>query len=280
MRPPFRPRLAATLAGMLALALGRTPALAAVETYGGRDIIVHVPAQLPPAGSRALVIVLHGGLGNAERIADRRSESGLNMDAVADRDGFIVAYLNGTPVTRFLGNKALGWNAGGGCCGQSAQNNIDDIAYIQGAADELVAKYGIDRARIYGTGHSNGAMMTQRLMCEIPLYAAVVTISGPLNLSTADCAAARGKRILAIHGADDQNVPIAGGAGAKGLSRVAYQSEDHARNVFTQYGAAYTLQIVPGADHALDHIEAVIEKTEGVTIAEKSAAFFGLAPKP
>jgi hypothetical protein len=38
---------------------------------------------------------------------------------------------------------------------------------------------------------------------------------------------------------------------------------------------------VPGADHMLDHIGAVILKTEGVTIAEKSARFFGiLKPAP
>jgi polyhydroxybutyrate depolymerase len=140
----------------------------------------------------------------------------------------------------------------------------------------LVARYGIDPGRIYGMGHSNGAMMTQRLMCETRLYAAAVAISGPLNLPTSTCPDARGKRILAIHGADDQNVPIAGGQGTKGLSRATYSSEDRSRQVFTNAGAAYTLEIVPGADHVLDHIEAVISKTEGVTIAEKAAGFFGL----
>jgi predicted esterase len=103
-----------------------------------------------------------------------------------------------------------------------------------------------------------------------------VAISGPLNLPTSTCPDARGKRILAIHGADDQNVPIAGGQGTRGLSRATYSSEERSRQVFTNAGAAYTLEIVPGADHMLDHIEAVILKTEGVTIAEKAARFFGI----
>jgi polyhydroxybutyrate depolymerase len=271
---PMTVAIAAVLTLWPATAMARD---SVTDTYGGRDMIVHVPDRLPAAGSRALVIVLHGGLGNADRIANGQSESGLNMDAVAEKDGFIVAYLNGTPVTRFLGKRMLGWNAGGGCCGQPAQTGVDDVAYISGAVAYLAGKYGVDRARIFGTGHSNGAVMTQRLMCETHLYAAAVTFSGPLGADTDRCPAAKGSRILAVHGAEDRNVPVEGGRGSKGLSGVAFGSEEHARKVFTDSGATYTLQIVPDADHALDHIGAAILKSEGVTIAEKSARFFGIS---
>ncbi|MEO7692303.1 MAG: PHB depolymerase family esterase [Sphingomonas sp.] len=250
-----------------------------VDHYGGRDMIVHVPARLPASGSRALVVVLHGGMGNADRIANSQSESGLNLDAEADRDGFVVVYLNGTPVTRLPGTRALGWNAGGECCGQPARNRTDDVAYISGAVGYLAGKYGVDRKRVFGIGHSNGAMMTQRILCETSLYAAGVAISGPLNLPVARCPSAKGRRILAIHGADDQNVPIAGGRGTRGLAQVAWSSEARARQVMTDSGASYDLQIVPGADHMLDHLSAAIAKSEGVTIARKAAAFFGLAGK-
>ena len=135
---------------------------ASTENYAGRSMIVYVPSRLPPLGARQLVVVLHGGLGNAQRIESGQSENGLNMDAVAEKDGFVVAYLNGTPVTRQLGADKLGWNAGGGCCGLSAENNVDDVGYITNAIDHLVGEYGIDRGRIYGMGHSNGAMMSQR----------------------------------------------------------------------------------------------------------------------
>lgn len=271
-------RTAFTLAAAMLLA----PAVAGandVDHYGGRDMIVHVPAQLQASGSRALVVVLHGGMGNADRIADGRSESGLNLDAEADRDGFIVVYLNGTQAARFLGARALAWNAGGGCCGQPARNAVDDVAYIRGAVGYLAGKYGVDRSRVYGIGHSNGAMMTQRILCETNLYAAGVAISGPLNLDVARCPDAKGKRILAIHGADDQNVPIAGGRGTRGVAQVAWSSEARARQVMTGSGARYDLQIVPGADHMLDHLSAAIAKSEGVTIAHKAAIFFGLTGK-
>ena len=225
-------------------------------------------------------MVLHGGLGNAERIESKQSEHGLNMDTTAEKDGFIVAYLNGTPVTRFFGGKMLGWNAGGGCCGQSAANNVDDVAYISGAISYLADRYGIDRNRVYGMGHSNGAMMAQRLICETTVLAAAVAISGPLNLDTEHCPAAEGRRVLAIHGNDDENVPLAGGRGTKGLSGVAYNSESRARRVFTSSGGAYTLDVVDGADHFLDHIDARILQAEGVSVADKSAKFFGLQTVP
>lgn len=252
----------------------------AVENYGGREMLVYVPSVLPPAGSRALVVVLHGGLGNAERIVGGQSENALNMDSVAEQNGFIVAYLDGTPVTRFLGSRMLGWNAGGGCCGQAARNGVDDVAYIEGAVDYLASRYGIARDRVFGIGHSNGAMMTQRLVCETTLYAAAVAISGPLNLDVSTCPDARGRRVLAIHGEDDRNVPVAGGRGMQGLSDAVYNSEQRSKQTFLNSGASYTLQIVAGADHKLDDIEDAIAQREGVTIAEKAARFFGLERNP
>jgi polyhydroxybutyrate depolymerase len=252
------------------------------ENYRGRDLLVYVPKNLAPPnlparGARALVIVLHGGLGNASRIEGGASEKGLKMDEVAEKNGFLVAYLNGTPVTRMYGADKLGWNAGGGCCGVPAENNVDDVGYITSAVNHLVGKYGVDPDRVYGIGHSNGAMMTMRLMCETNLYAAAVSISGPLNLSVQNCPGSRGKHILTIHGAEDRNVPIAGGQGTKGLSRVAYKSEKYTQQIFAASGADFHLQTAQGADHILDNIDARIEQTERISIAEKAAQFFGLA---
>ena len=90
-------RLKILLLPMFAVALSLAltcKVLAIDDSYGGRAMIVYQPSTLPQKGARALVVVLHGGLGNAERIAYKRSENGLNMDSVADKDGFVVAYLN------------------------------------------------------------------------------------------------------------------------------------------------------------------------------------------
>jgi len=247
------------------------------ENYKGRDLLAYVPPNLPAAGARALVIVLHGGLGNASRIEGGASEKGLKMDEVAAKNGFMVAYLNGTPVTKMFGADKLGWNAGGGCCGVPAEKNVDDVGYITGAVNYLVDKYGVDPKRVYGMGHSNGAMMTMRLMCETSLYGGAVSVSGPLNVSVQNCPGSRGKHILSIHGADDQNVPIAGGQGSKGLSKVAFKSEKYTEQIFAASGADFHLQIIQRADHKLDNINDRIEQTEGISLAQKAARFFGLA---
>jgi poly(3-hydroxybutyrate) depolymerase len=245
------------------------------EPHGGRNVDVYVPSTLEPAGSRALVVVLHGGLGNAQRISTGKFESAMNMNRIADVGGFVVAYLNGTPVTRFFGDDKLGWNAGK-CCGQPVQKNVNDVAYIEATAKAIAAKYGVEPQRIYGVGHSNGAMMTQRVICESSLYAAAVPISGPLDMDKPRCPHAAGKRLMAIHGEDDQNVPLGGGQGTKGISRSNFESQAATAKVWLNAGASYDLQIIKGADHSVDAIGAQIIQTEGRTLSQKIARFFGL----
>jgi polyhydroxybutyrate depolymerase len=263
--------LVATLAVCCAAHAGQT----STASYAGRDALLYLPTHLPPAGQRALVVVLHGGLGNAQRIAAQQSESALNLNAVAEEAGFVVAYLNGTPVARLLGAQRLGWNAGH-CCGRPAETQVDDLAYIQTAVAQIADKYAVARTRVYGVGHSNGAMMTQRLLCETPLYAAAVSISGSLENGASHCPAAAGKHLLALHGAEDRNVPINGGPGSQGLSRTAYASQAATAKVWRDSGAVYDLQIVAGADHAVDAISASISRSEGQSLAQKIARYLDL----
>ncbi|MGA2551737.1 MAG: prolyl oligopeptidase family serine peptidase [Burkholderiaceae bacterium] len=246
------------------------------EQIGGREVLIFAPTSLPAPGRRALVVVLHGGLGNARRIESNGSESALRMDPVAEVGGFLVVYLNGTQAANLLGADMLGWNAGGGCCGLPARDNVDDEGYVRTAVDQLVSQYSIDRKQIYVLGHSNGAMMAQRLMCTTNLFAAAVAVSGPLTLDTTRCESSEGKRILAIHGANDENVPINGGRGAKGVSGVAFRSEERSREIFTGSGATYELEILPDVAHNAVAIDAAVRKTQGISLAQKAARFFGL----
>ena len=84
---------------------------------GERSYIVHVPAA---QGALPVVINLHGGGSNAE---SQQRYSG--MDAVADREHFIVVYPNVTGRGRFLV-----WNAGT-CCGRAPMQHIDDVGFIR-----------------------------------------------------------------------------------------------------------------------------------------------------
>jgi poly(3-hydroxybutyrate) depolymerase len=260
------------LAASLALGCASASAQTHSETYGGRDMLVHVPPGTP----RALVIVLHGGLGNADRIENRMNEAGMNLDALSDKYGFAVAYLNGTPITRFSQVRAFGWNAGA-CCGIPAVNKVDDAGYIAGAVNSLLTRWHIPRDHAFVIGHSNGAMMALRMMCDTRTFAAAISISGALETSGTSCPAAKGARVLAIHGADDTSVPVAGGEGAVSFFTFTFNSEAYTAKIFRDSGASYDLKIVPGAEHALEGIDAALQTSGKPSISNQAVQFFGLS---
>jgi poly(3-hydroxybutyrate) depolymerase len=241
------------------------------DDFEGRAMLVYVPTQLAPQGKRSLVVALHGGMGNGQFI-----QAHLKMDGVAEKNGFIVAYLDGSKAGAHLPAGMLAWNAGSGCCGEPYTNKVDDVGYISGAVHYLVQKYGVDPARVYGIGHSNGAMMTQTLMCETDLYHSAISLAGSLMAEVAMCPKAQGKTLFALHGADDANVPPGGGRGSKGVTNIDYKSEAASKARFERAGGQYNIQILPDTDHGLEHIAATVQKIEGISLVEKAARIFGL----
>lgn len=241
------------------------------ETVNGRDFLVYVPPDLPKRGRVPLLIALHGGFGNAGHL-----QNYLGMDAFADKGGFIVAYLNGTQVAGALPAKFQGWNAGG-CCGQPQQKGVDDIGYITAAIDVMKRKYRIDPRQVFGTGHSNGAMMSMRIMCETNLYQEAVVYSGTLQMDVEYCPQASGKRIMNIHGSQDTNLPIEGGHTKDGFNkRTNYKSQAYARELFESSGGVYDLLVLEGADHSPETLNAKLIETEGLTLPEKIVRELGL----
>lgn len=250
--------------------LGAFPENIVMDTYKGRNIILYVPSHLPPAGQRSLVIALHGGLGNAQFM-----QTHLQMDGVAEKYGFIVAYLNGSPVSFRLPDKFRGWNAGGGCCGVPAKKQVNDIDYITGATQYLARKYGVETGKVFGIGHSNGAVMLQTLLCETDLLQKGVSLAGSLMAKVQRCPAAHNKTILAIHGKNDRTIPPQGGQGTTGVTDVNFRSEADSQALFQRSGGVYDLLWVE-SDHVLEHIAEAIWAREGISLAEKEARFFGL----
>jgi poly(3-hydroxybutyrate) depolymerase len=252
--------------------LGAQSQNVAQDSFNDRDMILYLPSHLPPKGQRGMVVALHGGGGNAQNLQDH-----LKMDGVAEKYGFIVAYLNGTDASAKLPGKMKAWNAGNGCCGEPYKDKVDDVSYITSAVRYLVQKYGVNPEHIYGIGHSNGAMMTQTVMCETGLYQAAISLAGGLMAEVDHCAGARGKTILAMHGTLDANVPPVGGKGSKGVTTIDYKSEADSKSMFERSGGQYTILWLKGTDHSLEHIAETIQKNEGISLAEKTARFFGLA---
>lgn len=168
-----------------------------------RSYTIHVPGRVDKGQAKVpLVIVLHGGGGNA-----RNAERMTGFNRVADREGFIVAYPEGTGRRR---NTLLTWNAGH-CCGYAMENRVDDVGFINVLLDELISRYPIDPSRVYVTGMSNGAMMSHRLGMELSArIAAIAPVVGTLfgdEQTPSNPVAA-----IMINGLLDKSVPPQGGA--------------------------------------------------------------------
>lgn len=263
--------LLATLAALAAQANGPVPAghestVTRLEV-AGREVELVIPPSAPAPGARALLVVLHGGLGNARHV-----RASLQMDPMAEKYGFLIAYLNGYPSP--MNERMKTWNAGT-CCGPAQRMGSDDLGYIVAATQAIAARHGVRPDHIVGLGHSNGAMMTQRVMCESGLYQAAVAVAGSLELAVDTCPAARGRRILAIHGMADENVPIGGGYG-KGLAGVPFRSAADSERIFERSGAFYRLWLVPGVAHMPQSLREAIARAGG-SMQEDIVSFLGLA---
>jgi len=171
--------------------------------HGGaeRSYVLHVP---PPTSSDPLPLVLafHGGGGNAPGF-----QRYAGLDALADRDGFLVAYPNGS--NRVFEGRLLTWNAGE-CCGFAAETGVDDVGFTLAVIDDVARHGALDRSRVYATGHSNGAMMAYRLAAEASeRVAAIAPVAGAMALE--QFAPTRAVPVLHIHSVDDPRALYAGG---------------------------------------------------------------------
>jgi polyhydroxybutyrate depolymerase len=203
---PIKP--AVTLAGQATD--GAALVSGAIRTYR-----LYVPASLARNKPVPLLVALHGGLGSGPQF-----EQQTGFDGLAEANGFIVVYPNGTPIRP--GSGELVWNAGA-CCSVAAQEeeNVNDVGFISALITKLEARYDIDTHRVFVTGHSNGAMLAERLACELAgQIAAIAVQAGTLVIS--QCRPAQPVAVLEIHGTADQNVPVNGGVGPDSLNKEDY----------------------------------------------------------
>jgi polyhydroxybutyrate depolymerase len=164
-----------------------------------RTYLLHIPPGLTAGQSEPLVFVFHGFTENASMI---QQASGFND--VADKNGFIVVYPNGSGTSG-----SLSWNASG-CCGSALASNIDESAFVRQIISDLGSIAKIDPKRTYASGFSNGALLSYRLACEMSdTFAAVAPVAGVLLFSP--CQPTQPVSIIDFHGLTDNVVPYAGG---------------------------------------------------------------------
>jgi polyhydroxybutyrate depolymerase len=162
--------------------------------YGGttRQYLLHVPAGL--LAGAPLVVMLHGYSGDADSLRDD-----AQMNAIADRHGFAVVYPRGS--RDHLG--ARFWHVG--YAFHQDVETVDDVAMLAALVTWLQATYGVDPARTYVAGMSNGADMSYLLACRRPdLFAAAAPVAGTLMVVNRDaCATGAPVPILAFNGTAD-----------------------------------------------------------------------------
>jgi polyhydroxybutyrate depolymerase len=171
---------------------------------GGRNrtYLLRVPQTVARGTPLPLVIVLHGGGGNADN-----AELMTGFSALVDREELIVAYPDGSG--RQGRNMLLTWNAGH-CCAYAMQNNVDDVAFIDALITQVARTYSVDPQRVYVTGMSNGAMMSHRLGRELShRIAAIAPVVGAVFGDEA--VASSPVSAIMINGLKDESVPANGG---------------------------------------------------------------------
>ena len=162
--------------------------------HGGdnRAYRVHVPPGAAPAQPRPLVLALHGGGQDPHALAGL-----IELNPIADREGFVVAYPAG---------RGKRWNDG------LTANKSDDVGFLEAVVEKVAAATPIDRSRVFVTGVSDGAVMSYRFACESGgLVAAVAPVAGHLPVPVADnCKSAHPTAVLAVAGTADKIIPFEG----------------------------------------------------------------------
>ncbi len=162
-----------------------------------RHAVVHVPGSYNGADAVPAVLNFHGWGSNPN---EQMALTGMN--ALADREGFLVVYPEGT-------GRMLGFNAGD-CCGDPIAQKVDDVGFTRALLDELQRTYRVDSKRVYATGMSNGGFLAHRLACELSdRVAAIAAVSGVMGIR--DCSPKRPVSVLQFHGTADNLVGFRGG---------------------------------------------------------------------
>lgn len=209
LRPSVEPT-GRTLDGTVTTADGRT-----------RGYRLYVPSSLPTDQPVPLLVGLHGATGWAQQF-----ETNSQYDGLAEANGVLVAYLEGVGAgpnaDAVFGSAIRTWN-GGACCGPAQRQQVDDVAFVRAVIDQVAASHDVDPSRVWATGHSNGAIMSYRLACELSdRITAVAFYAGTLELPT--CAPTRPVSLMHVHGTGDRNIPYAGGIGDNGISGISFPS--------------------------------------------------------
>lgn len=165
-----------------------------------RNFYLHVPNPLPADKPLPLVLMFHGG-GGTPAFAERESK----FNALADKEGFLVAYPEGV---------GKSWNDGRNEPKITAQKEkVDDVAFITALLDEVAKRNRLDEKRIYATGISNGAFFSHYLAANLSARIAAIApvVGGVAEPLSTQFHPTQPVSVLILQGTADPLVPYHGG---------------------------------------------------------------------
>lgn len=158
-----------------------------------REFAVFEPSGSKPADGWPVVFAYHGAFTTA-----RNMQHYIEMDAIADDEGFLVVYPNG--IRRV-------WQDG------RTDSDVDDVEFTDVLIDHVISEYGADEGRVYVTGMSNGGFMSHRLACDLSdRIVAIAPVAGTLSEEVRKiCEPSRPVHVMSFMGTFDDIVPYGGG---------------------------------------------------------------------
>jgi polyhydroxybutyrate depolymerase len=163
--------------------------------HGGltRDYILYVPASYTAGNDAPLVFNFHGYTSNA-----MQQLFYSNFNAIADAEGCIIVYPEGTLDDSGITHWNVGWGG----------STVNDIGFTSALIDSISAEYSVNQDRIYSTGMSNGGFMSYQLACELSdRIAAIASVTGSMNLGWFNsCNPNHPTPVMEIHGTTDPTV--------------------------------------------------------------------------
>jgi polyhydroxybutyrate depolymerase len=207
-----------------------------------RTYILHLPKSHTPGRRVPLVVVLHGMGANGAITALL-----TQFDGVADKHGFAVAYPDGIGKVWNFGMERPAGKV------LKRDRGVDDVGFLTALIDELVRDGIADKRRVYVTGLSNGAYMSNRLGWDAAdRIAAIAPVSGTMvKFSAEKTNAPRPMPVLYIHGTHDK---IVGFDGADMFTKRAFSlsADEQVRWWAKQNGCEMTPKVESLPDKADD----------------------------
>ena len=156
-----------------------------------RSFLIYVPTNIKE--NAPLVVAIHGYTSSAKTLM---GYSGINQ--IADKEGFLVAYPQGTKDSRDNNFFNVGYEF-------HSDSKVNDVNFIREIVHNLTKDYKLNSKRVFATGMSNGGDMSYLLACtSSDLFTAVAPVAGVMMKDTLEnCNPVKKIPIFEIHGTKD-----------------------------------------------------------------------------